>query len=242
MLVQNNPTPWVVLALIVLVVCLAFGIVIGTDPFGPGQVVKAEQARTQLAVGISATEGALSAIQTPQAAFMKQTAVAAELTAIPMNQTATAIALVGEVKNSESTATQIALVAIERSQQLAYQATEASLDQQQTMNSLAYNATATAFVQEPIRNSTKNGVTLILIGISTLTTSVWILSRALIEVSRSHAKEKVAQAHFLLAEQRRLKAAQALLQPYLEKRAGKNISLPTQMLERGNGHGISHTE
>jgi len=94
MVVHNNFTPLVILALIILGICVALGaIIVGTDPFGPGKEVKGELALTQSALRVRATENALSAMETPQAILAGQDAAIAQLTAVPPAQTATRIAV-----------------------------------------------------------------------------------------------------------------------------------------------------
>ena len=64
MIVQNNPTPLVVFALIAMVICGILGAMLGLNPFGPSQDVRDELARTRLAVDVRGTENAMSAIET----------------------------------------------------------------------------------------------------------------------------------------------------------------------------------
>src|SRR5438093_267915 len=99
MMVQNNPTPWVVFALITMVICGILGMMLGLNPFGPSQVVRDQAAQTQMAVEIRGTENAISAMETPQAVYVQQTAIIAQLTAIPVQQAATQVAGFAEVES-----------------------------------------------------------------------------------------------------------------------------------------------
>jgi len=81
-------TPLVFLVLIILAMCGALGMILGMDPFGPGQDARA----TSAAINSQATGSALGATETPQAAFAGQTALAIQMTGVPPAQTATAIA------------------------------------------------------------------------------------------------------------------------------------------------------
>lgn len=242
MFIRNNFVAVVLLAILILGICGALGFVIGSDPYGPGRQIRVAQAGTQFAVGIPATEAALGAVQTPQAAYLQQTSVASELTAMPMNQTATSVAAVNMANDAQTKATQTALAVAEDIQQSSYQATKVALGQQQGLNQLAYNATATAFVLEPIRNGTKNDTLLILIGVGVLSISVWMVSNNLTRVLKKRTEAKIAQAHLLQAEQRRLKAAQALVISRSTKKGVKNTISPVKVVERGNGHGMPQAE
>jgi hypothetical protein len=178
MIVQNQNTAWVSLALIVLCMAVAFGTILTGVPFGPSQDVKDEQVR----VGIRATEGALSAIQTPQAIFADQTAIVAELTTMPPIQTATAIAVEGE------------LVAIQQA------ATQTKIAEDAYLNNLSVGATATAMAQsmskQPVSQNTDIGLAAILIG----AICIWIIGHILVKVLLAHTQYKFAQARFLKVE------------------------------------------
>lgn len=222
MVVQNNNTPWVILALIVLCMAIAFGIILSGVPFGPSQDVKDEQAR----VVIRATEGALSAIETPQAVFAGQTAIVAELTAIPPIQTATAIVVDG------------ILAAIQRA------ATQTKMAGDTYLGNLGVVATATAIARNETRENTSWIATtgLAIIGVAAL--SAWIIAHAVAKVLNARTQEKVAQTRLIKErydEQRRV--AEFLAAHQKSPGATVQPSIPSSLMkQRGNGHERSRAE
>jgi hypothetical protein len=246
MIVQNNNKPVVVLALVVMTLCGILGVLLGLNPFGPGQAVRAEEARTQLAISIPATQAALGAIQTPQAIYANQTAVAAELTSVPIYQTATAVAGNAANANAQAFATQTALEAAGQAEKESFQATQTYLSQQQALNALAFNATATAFVQGPITNTNHENIVLILIGIGTLAISIGIVASAVNRTLKARTQAKMANAH-LLAEQRRLLSARASIKEHSKNINAHNENfqmkntIPISLIKKpGNGQGTPH--
>jgi len=221
MLIQNDNKPLVMLAILVMVLCGILGVFLGMDPFGPGQAVRAESERARLALSIQATQASMSATQTPQAIYANQAAVAAELTAVPINQTATAVAFNGQIGSAQISATQTALANIGMAQQTAYQATQESISKQQALNAMAYNATATAFVQGPITKANHDNTVMFMIGTGVVAISVWLVSHALLRTSKVRAEEQMANAQ-LLAEQRRLMSVRASIRAHQNKSPTEN--------------------
>jgi hypothetical protein len=213
MLIQNDNKPLVTLAILVMVLCGILGVFLGMDPFGPGQAVRAESERANLALSIQATQASMSATQTPQAIYANQTAVAAELTAIPFNQTATAVAFNGQIGSAQISATQTALANAGMAQQMAYQATQESISQQQALNAMAYNATATAFVQGPITKANHDNTVLFMFVIGVVAISIWLVTHAMLRASRERVEEQKANAQ-MFAEQRRLLSVRASIRAH----------------------------
>lgn len=211
MIVQNNPTPLVVFALIAMVICGILGAMLGLNPFGPSQDVRDELARTQLAVDVRGTENAMSAIETPQAIYAQQTANIAQLTAIPIQQAATQVAGLGAVQNAQIYATQTAIAGDAMNKQLADQATQTTLAWNQQMDGLSAGATATAMAQGQVREQVTGIASFAVVGVGALTLFVWIIVHAFAQAIHARAEEKMAQAQFL-AEQRRMVSLRASLQ------------------------------
>ena len=207
MIVQNSPTPLVVFALIAMVICGILGAMLGLNPFGPGQEVRDEQAR----VDIRATENALSAIETPQAVYAQQTVVVAQLTAMPIQQTATQAAGLGAVVDAQINATQTAIAGDAMKKQLADQATQIAMAGIQQMEAYSARATATAMAQGQVREQATGVASFLAIGIGALTLFVWIIAHIFAQAIHVRAEEKMAQAQFL-AEQRRMLSLRASLQ------------------------------
>lgn len=212
MVVQNHNTALVWLALIVLCMAVGFGMILTGVQFGPSQDVKDEKAR----VDIRATEGALSAIQTPQAVFAGQTAIAGELTALPPIQTATAI----EIERN--------LVAIQQA------ATQTRTAEDSYLDGLAVGATATTIAQKSSSRTEINNTSLSLAIMGVITFCIWVVGHTVVTMLRAHAQHKASQAG-LLNEQRQLaefRAAHQKGQSHISQ-----PSIPTSLMKhRGNGH------
>jgi hypothetical protein len=238
---QVNPTPFVAFALIAMIICGLLGIMVGLDPFGPGQDVRAEQVRTQLAVEIRATENALSASETLQAFSAQQTAVVAQLTAMPAQQTATQVAGAGALQNAQISATQTAIAEEALMQHLRDQATQTSMAQNLYLNNLERDATATAVVQKQVRELATITGGLILSIVATVIVSALLVARTFIQTLAARAQEKTAQAQYL-AEQRRLESLRASLNT--QKKVGtQQYSVPTSLMEKpGDGKELPRAE
>ena len=210
-MIQNNPTPLVVFALIAMVICGILGAMLGLNPFGPSQDVRDEAAKTQMAVAVRGTENAMSAFETPQAVYAQQTAVVAQLTAMPVQQTATQVAGFAEVENAQIHATQTAIAGDALNRQLADQATQTALAWNQQMSAISAGATVTAMAQGQAREQVTGFASFLVVGIGALTLFVWIIAHVFAQAVHVRAEEKMAQAQFL-AEQRRMLSLRASLQ------------------------------
>ena len=231
-MVQSNPTPWVVFALIAMAVCGILGVFVGLDPFGPGQDVKAEQARTQLAINIRGTENAMGVLETSQAIVARQTADIAQLTAMPVQQIATQVAGVQALESAQTNATQTAIAEEALMEHLGNQATQTSIAEHLYLNNLARNATATSVVQKQVgeRATRVGGFVMIILG--TLSVWGWLVARTSIQAIAAHAQEKTAHAQ-LLVEQRRLESLRASIQAQ-KKVLGQQYPIPTSLMKKPN--------
>jgi hypothetical protein len=209
MIIQNNPTPWVILILLAVVGCVVIAMMFGADPFGPGPEVRAEIARTELAIAAQATQGALGAVQTPLAISIEQTAVAGAMTAMPPIQTATAIALAENHAAVQQAATQTAIANAQYIDQVAVAATATTI----SSNTRAQNSTRMA------------GISLAIVVIVVL--GLWIAGRTTVNVIRARAqflKEQREMAEFRAAHQK--SSRQPSIPTSLMKQNGNRRDLP----------------
>lgn len=210
-MVQNNSTPLVVFALIAMVICGILGVMLGLNPFGPSQEVRDEAAKTQMAVVVRGTENAMSAIETPQAIYAQQTVVVAQLTAIPVQQSATQVAELDAVANAQIHATQTSIAGDVINKQFADQATHMAMAGIQQLEAQSAQATVTAMAQDQVREQATGVASFFVVGFGALTLFVWIIVRAFAQAMQARAEEKMAQTQFL-AEQRRMLSLRASMQ------------------------------
>ncbi|MFT3892792.1 MAG: hypothetical protein QM730_14265 [Anaerolineales bacterium] len=173
MVFQSNNTPLVRLGLIVICMAVGIGAFLAGLPIGPSQDVRDEAAR----VDIRATEAALGALQTPQAIFAAQTAVAAELTSIPPVQTTTAIAAERNFNDAQRMATQTKM------------AQDASLDR------IAAAATATSIARESLKQNAVDNAGIGFLVVGALMLCVWLVERMIVSALRVRADHQLAQAN-----------------------------------------------
>jgi hypothetical protein len=232
MVVQNNPTPWIGLALFTAVLCGILGLVLGLDPFGPGQEMRAEAAQTQLAVSVRMTENAIGASETPQAVLVGQTVQAAQLTAMPDQQTATQAAGQWALESARLDATQSAVAEQALIAQAFAEATKTSLAQSQQVSQQAAEATGTAIAESHAREQAAgvSGLGAMILG--TLVVCAWLVARTATTVMAARAQEKAAQAQ-LLAEQRRLLSLRASIRSQREGQ-DRRYPVPTSLMRNGN--------
>jgi hypothetical protein len=232
MVVQNNPTPWVVFALFATIVCGVLGLMLGLDPFGPGQEVRAEAARTQLGMSVLMTENAIRVSATPQAVIAQQTIDAGQLTAMPVQQTITQVAGQQLLEGARINATQTAVAGEMLIGQIAAQATQTSLAENLYGNQLAAYATWTAIAEGHAREQAAgvSGLGIVILG--ALVFSAWLVTRLAVQVSAARAQEKAAHAQ-LLAEQRRLLSLRASIQNHKELR-DQRYPIPTSLMRKSN--------
>jgi len=207
-------TPLVFLVLIILAMCGALGMILGMDPFGPGQDARA----TSAAINSQATGSALGATETPQAAFAGQTALAIQMTGVPPAQTATAIAFEGN---------QIAIQSA---------ATETAIAQGIYIGGLSANATATAIAQNAVTERSKDSAGIAIVVVGPVVAGLWLLGQTVVTLLRIRTQAKLAQAR-LLNEQRQLAEFRALHE--YQKHSWPIIPAPTPtslMKQQGNEH------
>jgi hypothetical protein len=230
MVVQNNPTPWIGFALFTAVLCGVLGLVLGLDPFGPGQEMRAEAAQTQLAVSVRMTENAIGALETPQAVLVGQTVQAAQLTAMPDQQTATQASGEWALAGARIDATQTAVADQALIAQAIAEATKTSLAQSVQLNQMAGEATGTAIAESHTREQAAglSGLGAIILG--TVIISVWMVARIATTVMAARAREKAAQAQ-LLAEQRRLLSLRASIRSQREER-DQRYPVPASLMRK----------
>lgn len=213
MLVQNNPSPWVILAAVIMGGCLLTGMLLGNvGPFNSETAAaKVQITQTQAAMNAHATQSALELSQTQQAPLVQQTAIVAQMTTVPLQQTATQVAELGAVESAQIYATQTTIVDDVINKQLAGQATQTALAGIQQMEAQSARATATAMVQGQAREQATGVASFAVIGVGVLTLFVWIIVRAFAQAIHARAEEKMAQTQFL-AEQRRMVSLRASMQ------------------------------
>jgi len=220
MIVQNNPVPWVVLALVVMGGCILTGMLLGdVGPFNSETAAaKVQITQTQAAINSHATMSALEIAQIQQAPMVQQTVIVAQMTTIPLQQTATHIAEQDAVQAAQVGATQTAFVAEAQSGQVAAQATQTAIVKAQYLDGLASNATATAMAQGQVREQATGVASFAVVGVGMLTLCGWIVAHAVTQATHARAQatharvqEKIAQTQFL-AEQRRMVSLRASLQ------------------------------
>ena len=226
-MVQNNPAPLVVFALIAMIICGILGLVMGQNPFGPSQGVRDEQARTKLAMDVRATENALSSYETPQAIFAQQVVVEAQLTALPLQQTATQVAAMNAIENAQINATQTAIAGEITNKQLADQATQTALVGNQKKEAQSARATATAIAQNQVREQTTGIAGLAVVVIGALVIFTWLIVRIFAQATHARAEAMMAQAQFL-AEQRRSMSLRASLENHNGHKPLRTIPKPTE--------------
>jgi hypothetical protein len=183
---------------------------LGQDPFGPGQEVRAEQARTQLALEVHSTEMARGVLETPQAVSIQQTLEAARWTAMPARQTATQAAGLMEIEAAQIQAVQTAIAGEALNRQLAIQATQTALTRNEQIEAAAARSTSTAMVEAQTQAQANRRLSSSAAVLGTLLLCGWIAMRIVVQVMQARAQEKIAQARFL-TEQRRIASLRASL-------------------------------
>ena len=212
-MVQYNTTPWVILFLVVLAGCVLTGMLLGNvGPFN-SQVVLAEISakQTQDAFVFLATQTAFGIAQTQQAPMIQQTAIIALMTAVPLQQTATQIAVLSALQIAQANAVQTKIVSEAQNEQMMVQATQTSLANDSYLQNLASNTTATAMTQNQIQSQQARFAGPAIITIMVLLICGWIVVHAFSQIATARAKEKEAHAR-LLAEQHRQVTSQGAIQ------------------------------
>jgi hypothetical protein len=205
---QYNNGGWVALVLISMAICLILGLVLGMDAFGPAKDVLVSREATKGAIDARAAEADLAATQTPQAEYVKSTAVAANMTAQPIYQTATKMSEDIAEQSMRSTATRSAQIRQEQIEQAAAQATLTAISNRSTLDARLSDATAVAIAQAAEDKPDWTGAMLVVLAGAG---AFWIVTRTWVQVSNARSHAKVAKAHLEQAEFRRLKAETAAI-------------------------------
>lgn len=225
----SNPTPLVIFALIAMLICGMLGIMLGQDPFGPGQEVRAEQARTELAIEVRGTAMAMGALETPQALSIRQTVEAAQLTAMPAQQMTTQVAGLAAIEAARIQATQTAIAGELWNGQLALQSTQTAMAQNAQMEAISAGSTSTAIAQGQASERMNSSLSSLAIALVVLVFCGWIITRMVIQIIQARAQEKRAQAQFL-AEQRRMASLRASLQK--DNGSKPRVQLPNSLMKK----------
>lgn len=243
MIVQNNSTPWVILAVIMMAGCVISGMLLGNA--GPLNTRVAEAdipaQQTQGALDSQATQSAMELAQTQQAPMVGQTAIAVQLTMIPLQQTATQAALSGEVQAIYVIATQTAVAAELQNGVLYAQATQTTIANNLNQQSLSGQATAAAVAQQQAQGRATSIVKVAVPLVGILLISGWMVTRAVASILNAQAKERAATAQ-QLAEQRRLAALRASIEAQKWERVQKYPTPYSLMKRPGNGKGLPRAE
>jgi len=243
MIVQNNSTPWVVLAIFVMAGCALTGMILGNvGPFN-SQVVEAKipVQQTQGALDSIATQSAMELLQTQQAPVVQQTAMVALMTTVPLQQTATQAAVYNAIQSILVNATQTSISDAAQNSQTMMQATQTSVANGLYLQNLSSNATASAIVHDQIQARSSEETSFVLISVGVLLACGWIVARIITQIMIARAREKVAHAQ-LLAEQRRLANLRASILIQKEKHR-LQYPFPTTLMEKpSNGKGLPKAE
>jgi hypothetical protein len=244
MMIQNNHTPLVILALVIMTGCVLAGMLLGNvGPFNSETTAARMQiTQTQASINSFATQSALEAIQTQQFPIRQQTVMAAEMTAVPLQKTATAGAESILIQSAYMNATQTAIASYSQNGQLLAQATQTAISNELANQRLATNATATVIVQNQIQEQTESTAKNIISVLGATVVSVWLLVSAVAKALNARAKDKTAHTQ-LLAEQRRLLALRAKIQAQKAKTNLRN-PIPTSLIKKisGNSRGLPRAE
>ncbi len=215
--VQPNPTPWVILVVLVMASCAVSGMMLGNvGPFN-SHVAEAQIPiqQTQGALDLAATQAAAAISLTQQAPSIQQTAIVAEMTTVPLQQAATQMAVANAIRASEANATQTAIA------------------NDLYMQNIASNATATAIAQSQSMERTTGIARFSIIGIGVLILSVWILIRIVTQILVARAQEQTARAK-LLEAQRQL--VQKRISEQVQRRIARSeYPLPLSLIKKLNG-------
>jgi len=243
MVVQNNSTPWVVLAVFVMVGCAVGGLILGNaGPFNAEIVAaKVQITQTQAAINAHATQAAMDSVQTQQAPMVQQTVVVAQMTAVPLQQTATFVAGSDDLQLAQLNATQTAISADSQNAQMMAQATQTAIADDLYIQSISRNATATAITREQVQDNVAGIAKYAVFGFGAFVLCGWIVLRSFVQFTNSRAKEKEAHAQ-LLAEQRRLASLRASIQAQ-QRNQRQQYPIPTSLMKRpGNGKDLPRAE
>ncbi len=235
MIAPNPSTPWVMLVVLVMVGCALSGMLMGNvGPFNP-HVAEANIPilQTKAAQDWSATQSAQQIAQTQQAPMVAATALAGNLTLIPLQQAA-----------AVGAATQTMAADQIYNARLLAQATQTTVAQ----NLGQANVAATSFAQQQRQQQASWTAQIGMLVVGVLLVASWITIRltilfinARVQEMNARAQEKEAQAK-LLAEQRQLAALRASIEAQKRERATKYPTPLSLMKKPGNGKDLPRGE
>ncbi len=248
MIVQNNYSALVLLAIIILAGAVVLGLLLtNTEVFNPAKAHQEANAfATKSALDARERGGILQATETPRAFLVavqqtqtadavkatqaRQTAIA-QATAIPVQQTLTHATLQAELNTAQVRATQTALAVESQNKVLQVQATQTRIAGEQTAYAQQAQATATSIAGAIARDAdarhnanTRESALTVAITIAIVVLSV---GGAALLIAGARAKSIAAEA-MLEREKRRTLEVQASVR--------KIIPLPTTRVP-DNGHG-----
>jgi hypothetical protein len=232
MLVQNNSTPLVFLALLVMGGCVIAGMLLGgVGPFNNETAAQRIQiTQTQAAINAYAAQQSLGSALTLQAPLAQQTLVAAQMTAVPAQQTATALGEMSELQGAVANATQSRILAESQNAQLMAQATQTAVASEAELRAVSQRATMTAIAREQVNESERRVTNYMALGLGLLLVSGWLLIRAATQVINARTRENEANTK-LLAEQRRLASTRASIQNQKDRQRTQN-RIPTSLMKK----------
>lgn len=232
MVFHNNPTPWVVLGLVMMVGCVGVGMMAGqVGPFNNDNLAaKVAITQTQASLNSSATQFVYSVIQTQQAPIYQQTQIVAEMTTAPLVNTATSAAEYNLLQFSSANATQTAILSNVQNDQLFNAATQTAINNQLELQKLEGAATTTAIVQNQLMAKSTNLSINLAILLTTVTISIWIVISMANKIRET--KIKGLEAHTrLLAEQRELANLRIKVQT-MKKRHENQHPIPLSLMKK----------
>lgn len=161
MIVQNNYSALAFLAIVILTGAVLLGfLLMPTEVFNPAQARQIADANaTKSALDARERVGILQATETPRAlhvaAIQTHQVAIAQATAIPVQQTATQVAVQSALSVARANATQTAIAVGAHNAVLQAQATQTRIAQEQAMNALNAQATTTAVALASARDNDK---------------------------------------------------------------------------------------
>lgn len=243
MMIHNNNTPLVVLALLIMTGCAITGMLLGNvGPFNSDVAeAKIPVEQTRGALDSLATQSAFELVQTQQAPSIQQTAMIAQMTSVPLQQTATQVAASDAIQVLQVNATQTAIAENAQNIQFMAQATQTSVANGLYIQNLSNAATATAIVRNQVNEQTINLTRIVIISVGILIIFGWILANIIAKVLTARAQEKLAQGK-LLAEQRRLASLRASIQVQKQSQFKHHPNPISLMKKPGDGKGLPKAE
>ncbi len=257
MIVQNNYAALVFLAIVILAGAVALGLLLtNTEIANPTKAIQEANAyATKSALDVRERSGILQATETPRAlqvaALQTQTAGAmsatqtrqamiAQATAIPVQQTATQVAIQSALGVAQANATQTVIAVGAHNAVLQAQATQTQIAQDQVANAQQAQATATSIAGAIVRdtderNNTNTRETLLTIAIAAVIVAI-AASGVILAVVHANAKANTTAA-MLEREKRRTLEVQAVMQTRQPGQAvGIAVTQPPASRVPKNGH------